>query len=676
MTPGTQIILCGEAAAGARTTDNTLCLRNVGSRRDVHLQIDDISRSLTTNIPHQLVDLIEIATFVYVADQYFPRGGHGVEDMGANWRRSLHFEIPVRCFDLWRRDDVATALCQTLSFLSEDEYAFTFRQYRKPPALEGYLNFAELDHASRPQRVVLFSGGLDSLGGAVHEIVMEGRPVALVHHQATTKLINRHRVLRQMLDARANGPKPLYVTVRINKRKNLNHEYTQRSRSFLYACLATAIAQMCGLDTISFYENGTVSLNLPIAREVVGAKATRTTHPRVLAGFSHLFSLLTGKTFGVENGFLWRTKEDVIRAIVDAGCGGMIEWSTSCAHTWEMTNANPHCGKCSQCIDRRFAVLAAGAANFERADSYGVDLLTGARDEGEPRTMLASYVEVAAQVAKMSEMEFFMRFGEVARIVRHLGGTADENARNVYDLHRRHAQTVLRAIDEGLAQCASQIRARSLPEGSLLRMVHDLSVPGVVGDIRVPQGPVRESANDTYVLRQRGEGWQLRFAGHELMWFRPAIGFRYISELLRFPGKRFTLSELLVAVHGSRAELPLGDGEELLDGHARIAYTRRLQELNEEIEDARKNNDLGNLAKHEADRDRILSEMKKAWFRKRAKRSNSDLNRVRNSVCNAIRRAIRTVERYEPDGANHLTSSTSLGFSVIYNPADQVPWSL
>jgi 7-cyano-7-deazaguanine synthase in queuosine biosynthesis len=676
MTPATKRVLCGEAATGVRTTGDTLCLRNVGAHRDVHLQIDDISRALTTSVPYQMIDLIEIATFVYVADQFFPRGGHGVEDMGANWRRPLHFEIPVRCIDLWRRDDVATTLRDTLSFLSEDEYTFTFRKYQKPPALEGYLNFSDVDCTSRPQQVVLFSGGLDSLGGAVTEVVIEGRPVALVHHQATTKLINRHRMLRDMLDARAKGPKPIFVTIRINKRKNLNHEYTQRTRSFLYASLATTIARMSGLNSIRFYENGTVSLNLPIAREVVGAKATRTTHPRVLAGFSQLFTLLTENAFSVDNGFLWKTKEDVLRAIVDAGCGGMIEWSTSCAHTWEMTNEHPHCGTCSQCIDRRFAILAAGAANFEQTDSYAVDLLTGARAEGEARTMLASYVEVAAQVSKMSEMEFFMRFGEVARIVRHLGGSADQNARQVYDLHRRHARTVLRVIDEGLAQCASQIRSRSLPEGSLLRMVHDPSVAGSVSESPVPKRPTRDSSDELYVFRRRGDGWQLRFAGHELMWLRPLIGFCYIGELLRFPGKRFTLSGLLVAVHGCRADLPLGNGGELLDVQARVAYKQRLQELDEEIDESRKNNDPATLEKHEADRDRIRSEINKAWFRKRSKRGNSDLNRVRNSVCNAIRRAFQNIKEYEPDGAKHLTSSTSLGFSVIYNPAEPVPWSL
>ncbi|MEK6674496.1 MAG: hypothetical protein AABZ47_02450 [Planctomycetota bacterium] len=675
MTPATKSILCGEAAAGKRTKGNTLCLRNAGKNPDVHLQIDDISRALMINPPHQIVDLIEIAAFVYVADQFFPRGGHGVEDMGANWRRPLHFETPVRCLDLWRRDDVATALRETLSFLSEDEYNFTFLKYEGPPAIEGYLNFVDTDCTTRPEQVVLFSGGLDSLGGAVSEIVVAGRPVALVHHQATTKLINRHRMLRNMLNEYAKGPKPFCATVRINKKKNLNHEYTQRARSFLYASLAMAIARMCGLNGIRFYENGTVSLNLPIAREVVGAKATRTTHPRVLAGFSELFSLLTESTFAVENGFLWNTKEDVLRGILDAGCSGMIDWSTSCAHTWEMTNQHPHCGKCSQCIDRRFAVLAAGAGCYERADSYGLDLLTGPRAEGEERAMLASYVEVASQVSQMTELEFFMRFGEVGRIVRHLGGSADQNARMIYDLHRRHAKSVLRVIDDGLAKYASQIRARSLPPGCLLRMVHDPSVSGAI------EGPTATEAmprwtDEPYIFRQKGQGWQLRFAGHETLWFSPAVGHRYINELLRFTGKCFTLSELLVAVHGTQAQLPLGDGGELLDEQARIAYWQRLQELNEDIDEARKKNDISNLARHEAERDLVRAEMKKAWFRRKSKRSNSDLNRVRNSVCNAIRRAIRTIEAYEPDGAQHLTSSISLGFSVIYAPAEHLPWSL
>ena len=676
MTSKTRYVMCGEAAGDQVDAADVLRLRNLEPNRNVNLHIDDISRSLYRDVPPQFLDLVEIATFVYVADQATTRGGAGVDNMGEEWRRQLHFEIPVRCVDLWQQSEVATALQTVLSFLSEDCYTLKFRRYNSPPTFDRFINFGDSDWGFKPERIVLFSGGLDSLGGAVQEIVVEGRATALVTHQSCAKFINRLRMLRQMLDDRAKGPKPLHVTVGINKDESLNHEYTQRSRSFLYAVLGATIAQMCGLDEVRFYENGTVSLNLPVSRQVVGAKATRTTHPKTLAGFQHLFSLLAGRPLAVVNKFLWKTKGEIVKLIMDAGCGGMIEWSTSCTHTWEMSNAQPHCGKCSQCIDRRFAVLAAGAGQFERADSYGVDLLVQARDQGESRTMLASYVETAQQVAAMSEMEFFMRFGEVGRIVRQLGGSADENARRIYDLYRRHADEVLKVVDSGLQAHASQVRARSLPESCLLRLVHDPSVPpewasGGTGTMSVPT----EVSDPDYFFRQRGEGWQLRFAGHEPQWLKPAIGYAYLRELLQFPNRTFSVCQLLVAVHGEKAILPLGDGGKDFDATAKKAYAIRLQELDEELEEAQEMNDIGRAEKLGTERAQLLEHIRKSGFRGTAKRSDSDLNNIRNSVCNAINRALATIKKYEPSAFDHLKSAISTGFSVVYQPTESIPWS-
>ena len=39
---------------------------------------------------------------------------------------------------------------------------------------------------------------------------------------------------------------------------------------------------MLGLNRVHFYENGIISLNLPVCAQVVGGRATRTTHPRVM----------------------------------------------------------------------------------------------------------------------------------------------------------------------------------------------------------------------------------------------------------------------------------------------------------------------------------------------------------------------------------------------------------
>ena len=42
---------------------------------NVHLKISDISKRLVVNIPDALVDLLEIACYIYAADSAISRGG-------------------------------------------------------------------------------------------------------------------------------------------------------------------------------------------------------------------------------------------------------------------------------------------------------------------------------------------------------------------------------------------------------------------------------------------------------------------------------------------------------------------------------------------------------------------------------------------------------------------------
>ena len=53
--------------------------------------------------------------------------------------------------------------------------------------------------------------------------------------------------------------------------------------------LGAAVAHSSGLDGVSFYENGIVSINLPLCGQEVGGRATRTTHPQSLHGFEKIF---------------------------------------------------------------------------------------------------------------------------------------------------------------------------------------------------------------------------------------------------------------------------------------------------------------------------------------------------------------------------------------------------
>ena len=53
---------------------------------------------------------------------------------------------------------------------------------------------------------------------------------------------------------------------------------------------------------------------------------------------------------------------------------------------------------------------------------------------GDPRTMIAAYLETANEIEKMDALQFFSRFGEASRVLKHLGGNADATAMSAIPL--------------------------------------------------------------------------------------------------------------------------------------------------------------------------------------------------------------------------------------------------
>jgi hypothetical protein len=466
-----RFVLCGGLATPKRLPKKKIInLELCGKQANVTLKISDIAERMIANVPPILIDLLKFATYVYCADQATPRGGSGAGNFGKKWRRRFRFHIPVRDPKLWSSQAVVTALRDTLGFLSDDEYTFTFKKLTQPPTIAQYLDFGEGGLAGfQPDEIVLFSGGIDSLAGAVQEAIIEKKKVALVSHRPSPKIDRRQKILLQELSQHcATGP--FHVPVWIHKEKALGPEYTQRTRSFLYASLASVVARIFGLSRIRFYENGVVGINLPISAQVVGSRATRTTHPQVLNGFADLFTTIFQKPFTVENPFLWMTKAETVRSIRDAGHGALIKDSVSCTHTWGMTKLHTHCGVCSQCIDRRFAALAAGCTdNEDPEEMYGVDFLKGERSPGDDRTMVESYVRMAKQVKGMSELTFFSTFGEVHRVTKNVRGfSVDEVASRVFSLYKRHAADVCDVVTKGIQQHAAEITDGKVPSSCLL----------------------------------------------------------------------------------------------------------------------------------------------------------------------------------------------------------------
>src|SRR5208283_2513687 len=227
---------------------------SAASPHKVNLYLGDLSRPLADNIPDVLTDMLEIAAYVYCADQFTKRGTKLMTDMGADWRRKFRFRIPVRCLDVWSKDSVLEALVETLGFLSEDEFSFEFLQAPASTGLQPYLGFSDPSAKEISlDEVMLFSGGLDSLAGAVDELIGNNKKVALVSHQSSTMVASKQNGLINALRERLNGRQLFYVPVTINKGQEEAVTFTQRSRSLLFATLGLIVARMFHKNELSFF---------------------------------------------------------------------------------------------------------------------------------------------------------------------------------------------------------------------------------------------------------------------------------------------------------------------------------------------------------------------------------------------------------------------------------------
>ena len=357
--------------------------------------------------------------------------------------------------------------------------------------------------------------------------------MVLVTHKATPKLNTRHKTLHDLLAQKAGDNAPHHISVRVHKKKPMNREYTQRSRSFLFVSIGATIAKMLGLNSVRFYENGVISLNLPVCAQVVGGRATRTTHPKVMKGFQDIMTLVAEDPFTVENPYIWKTKAEVVEQIVRLGCSDLIRHSMTCTHTWEMTNQHTHCGLCSQCIDRRFAVIAAKADQYDPIEHYKADVFTQSRNKDDDKIMSASYLERANQVGALENVgQFLAKYAEVNRVLRFLDGSTAQAAQRVFDLYKRHAGEVNAAIDEMVRRHATAIRERTMPGDALLRTVHESA-----SVISVPAVSLKEKQPENF-FRKRGAVWEFRFQGGSTLLLQGVDkGAEYINLLLAHPDR-------------------------------------------------------------------------------------------------------------------------------------------
>ena len=171
------------------------------------------------------------------------------------------------------------------------------------------------------------------------------------------------------------------------------------------------------------------------------------------------------------------------------------------------------------------------------------------------------------------------------------------------------------------------------------------------------------------VFRRDGELWVLRFEGREVR-LPDAKGLRDLALLVAAPGREIAALDLAGAPAG-------GDAGPVLDRAARDAYRRRLQDLEEELDDAGAMGDLGRTERLAAERDALVEQLTTAFgLGGRARRAGSPAERARTTVTARIRHVIRRIEVVHPELGRHLDRTVRTGTFCVYEPGGAVSWTV
>lgn len=313
------------------------------------------------NAPGPLPD--EVAAFlttgigVWAADKIAPR-----QQAPDVWTRQLRLSCPAPGWS-----EPLAELSSLLGFLTGDDWALEARP--EPPSLAIQ---AKGDCSWQPDCVCLFSGGIDSLSGAV-DLLEAGHRVLLVSHYDFGQLASSQNLLTDEL-TRLYGPERVR---RWGFRLQFEApELSLRSRSLLFIALGVAAAAVWARALpLMIPENGWISLNPPLTGNRLGSYSTRTTHPHVISGLQH-FLISVGISTSLVNPYQFLTKGEMLgQSRNPTLLRALLPYSISCAHPvasrWKKARQG-NCGYCFPCLLRRAAVHSRG---WDDGQEYLFDVL-------------------------------------------------------------------------------------------------------------------------------------------------------------------------------------------------------------------------------------------------------------------------------------------------------------
>lgn len=179
------------------------------------------------------------------------------------------------------------------------------------------------------------------------------------------------------------------------------------------------------------------------------------------------------------------------------------------------------------------------------------------------------------------------------------------------------------------------------------------------------------------IFHKEGNFWTVKFQG-KIERITHCVGFSYVSFLISKQGRTFKTTEFLSLYH--KKPITLASGDNQLDDEAKEHYKKALDDIEFQLEEAKKNKDSGKQQKLEEDKAFLIAELAKAaGYSNHKKKLNSEFDKHRLSIGKAIVRSIKKIDAYLPELAEHLRDSIPSpysGTSLSYRPAKLIDWLL
>jgi hypothetical protein len=284
---------------------------------------------------------LSFALAVFAADRFVLR-----DKEPDRWTRSITLRVELVDPLPWNAE--APRLASLLRFLTGDIWHLEFiANGNRPPNSMGLPRTND--------SVCLFSGGLDSLIGAIDLKAQKRNP--LLVSQATPK----EGSIQNLLASEIGCEDQRFIGKAIERFRS-PYEPSQRSRSLLFLAYAAvcggslSLARGGGDIDLFIPENGLISLNPPLTLRRIGSLSTRTTHPYFITSLQRILQNV-GIPVRLINPYGFTTKGEMLKNCANAKIGNLASMSYSCGKGKRL---NMQCGRCVPCLIRRAAFRKAG----------------------------------------------------------------------------------------------------------------------------------------------------------------------------------------------------------------------------------------------------------------------------------------------------------------------------